>query len=136
MSGGSSGADLEASRDALKRFVGKVDAVLSTLEKSAGNPARVGEQTIRQTSLSSGPGGFAEAEDLYSAFNTVHERLTTLSKTLHLQIEATNIAVMGAKGTFEGLEEEQRRRFYEIQTEIADLKSSSKRAGDGETGGY
>ncbi|MFI8243476.1 hypothetical protein ACIF83_40590 [Streptomyces sp. NPDC085866] len=133
-----SAANLEASGDALKKFVSRVDGVLQTLEKSAGNPTRVGEQSIRQGSLSSGRGGFHEADALYGTFNAVHERLTTLSKTLHLQIEAIGIAVLGAKGTFDNLEEEQRRRFWEIQAEIGQLQdmTGAKRAGGRQTGGY
>lgn len=114
-------ANLEASGDALKKFVSRVDAVLRDLEGSAGNPTRVGAQAVRQGSLSSGGAAFHEADALYTTFNAVHEKLTNLSKTLHLQIEAIGIAVLGAKGTFDGVEEEQRRRFYEIQTEIKRL---------------
>jgi hypothetical protein len=126
-------ANLEASGDALKKFVSQVDAVLRQLEGSAGNPGRVGAQAIRQGSLSSGVAGFHEADALYGTFNAVHEKLTNLSKTLHLQIEAIGIAVLGAKGTFEGLEEEQRQRFWEIQTEIQGLQDApgAKRTGDG-----
>ncbi|MEU2553348.1 MULTISPECIES: hypothetical protein [unclassified Streptomyces] len=128
-----SAANLKASGDALKKFVSRVDAVLKDLEGSAGNPARVGQQAIRKGSLSSAAGAFHEADALYGTFNAVHERLTTLSRTLHLQIEAIGIAVLGAKGTFDNLEEEQRRRFWEIQVEIRQLErpKSSGHTNDG-----
>ncbi|MBJ6640647.1 hypothetical protein H4K36_27325 [Streptomyces sp. DHE7-1] len=132
MVGGVSAANLKASGDALKKFVSRVDAVLKDLEGSAGNPTRVGQQAIRKGSLSSTSGQFHEADALYGTFNAVHERLTTLSKTLHLQIEAIGIAVLGAKGTFDNLEEEQRRRFWEIQGEIKKLDAQGdKYAGGG-----
>ncbi|MEU9477391.1 hypothetical protein [Streptomyces sp. NPDC048191] len=135
MSGGGARANLRVSSDALKQFVGTVDSVLADLEKSAGNPARVGEQGIRHTSLRSGSAGFHEADALYGTFNEVHQALTNLSKTLHLQIEAIGIAVKGANGTFNDLEEEQRRRFYEIQTEIKQLNpQSDKNTGGGKKG--
>lgn len=112
-------ANLEASGEALKKFVGQVDAVLSQLEESAGNSTRVGAQTIRPASLTSGSAAvFPEAHRLYDQYNRVHQELTTLSKNLHLQIEATGIAVQGARIGFENLEEEQRRRFWSIQTQI------------------
>ncbi|MER6034452.1 hypothetical protein ABT133_11150 [Streptomyces sp. NPDC001835] len=120
-----SAANLKASGDALKKFVGRVDAVLKDLEGSAGNPTRVGQQAIRKGSLSSAAGTFYEADALYGTFNALHERLTTLSKTLHLQIEAIGIAVLGAKGTFDNLEEEQRRRFWDINLEIKKLNPPS-----------
>jgi hypothetical protein len=135
MSGGGSGPDLKVSGDALQQFVNTVDSVLQDLEKSAGNPARVGDQTIRHTSLRSGSAAFHEADALYGTFNAVHEALTNLSRTLHLQIEAIGIAVKGAHGTFENLEEEQRRRFYEIQAEINRLNpKGDKNSGVGEKG--
>jgi len=38
--------DLEASSEALTDFVNRVDKVLRDLESSAGNPKRVGAQTV------------------------------------------------------------------------------------------
>ncbi|OIJ91026.1 hypothetical protein BIV25_30290 [Streptomyces sp. MUSC 14] len=136
MSGGEPAANLKVSADALTQFVSTVDGVLKELEGSAGNPTRVGDQTIRHTSLRSGSAGFHEADALYGTFNQVHQALTNLSKTLHLQIEAIGIAVQGANGTFNDLEEEQRRRFYEIQAEIRNLNpQGEKNTGGGEKGG-
>ncbi|MBP2051662.1 hypothetical protein J2Z21_004639 [Streptomyces griseochromogenes] len=131
MSGGESAANLKVSANALRQFVKTVDGVLQDLEKSAGNPTRVGDQAIRHTSLRSGSAGFHEADALYGTFNEVHQALTNLSKTLHLQIEAIGIAVTGAHGTFSDLEEEQRRRFYEIQKEIQHLNPHSDKNTDG-----
>ncbi|MFD7438973.1 hypothetical protein [Streptomyces sp. NPDC059861] len=130
-------ADLEASGEALGDFVSRVDAVLRTLEESAGNPSRVGAQTIRATSLSNGRADvFPEAHSLYTQYNNVHEHLTTLSKTLHLQIEAIGIAVKGASIGFDKLEEEQRRRFWAIQWEIDQIQGekSGQYSGKGKSG--
>ncbi|GAA5052026.1 hypothetical protein [Streptomyces similanensis] len=126
-------ANLEASGEALDQFVKRVDAVLRDLEGSAGNPKRVSAQTIRLGSLANGSGGFPEAHDLYDQYHDVHARLTSLSKTLHLQIEAIGIAVQGAQRGFNSLEEEQRRRFWEIQTEIRGLQPTqgAEHRGDG-----
>ncbi|MFG2358134.1 hypothetical protein [Streptomyces sp. NPDC048521] len=137
MVGGVSAANLEASGDALKKFVTRVDGVLRDLEKSPGAPTRLQDQSIGQGSLSSAAGTFHEADALHKTFNAVHERLTSLSRTLHLQIEAIGIAVLGAKGTFDNLEEEQRRRFWEIQAEIDVINSKGdKHVGGGETGTF
>ncbi len=126
-------ANLEASGEALDKFVSRVDAVLATLEASAGNPAKVGAQTIRPTSLTSGgESDFPEAHGLYKQYHRVHAELTSLSKSLHLQIEAIGIAVQGAHNGFEKLEEEQRRRFWAIQTEIG--KIEDKQGGKQRTG--
>jgi len=130
-------ANLEASGEALGLFVKRVDAVLRDLEGSAGNPTRVGAQTISRSSLhSGGHGDFSEADDLYRQYNTAHEKLTSLSRVLHLQIEAIGIAVQGAAHGFGNLEEDQRQRFWEIQSEIESGQSSAgaKRASDGDSG--
>ncbi|WLW51821.1 hypothetical protein [Streptomyces sp. YU58] len=117
--------DLEVSGELLKDFVKRVDAVLRQLEGSAGNPTKVSAQGIKKTSLSSGSApAFPEATNLYDQYHRVHDELTFLSKTLHLQIEATAIAVQGAAHGFESLEEEQRQRFWAIQSEIQDMQDA------------
>ncbi|MEW2134801.1 hypothetical protein [Streptomyces sp. NPDC005435] len=130
-------ANLEASGEALDTFVKRVDAVLSNLEASAGNPTKVGAQTIRSTSLTSGAENvFPEAHGLYKQYHRVHAELTSLSKSLHLQIEAIGIAVQGAHRGFDNLEEEQRQRFWAIQGEIrkTDDKKTHQHANDKATG--
>lgn len=140
MVGGASAAraaDLEASSEALSDFVSRVDAVLRDLEGSAGDPTKVGAQTIKASSLSNGRSDvFPEAHTLYTQYNSVHDQLTTLSKTLHLQIEAIGIAVRGASIGFDNLEEEQRQRFWAIQWEIDKIqsKTSGHASGDGKSG--
>ncbi|MBZ9638498.1 hypothetical protein [Streptomyces sp. PSKA30] len=127
-------ADLEASGEALSDFVSRVDTVLRDLEKSAGSPTKVGAQTIKESSLSSGRASlFPEAQRLFAQYNNVHEQLTSLSKTLHLQIEAIGIAVKGASVGFDNLEEGQRRRFWAIQWEIEQIqdRTSGEYAGNG-----
>ncbi|GEC06380.1 hypothetical protein SSP24_40350 [Streptomyces spinoverrucosus] len=129
-------ADLEASGEALGEFVSRVDAVLRTLEESAGDPAKVGAQTIRASSLSNGRADvFPEAQSLYTQYNSVHEQLTTLSKTLHLQIEAIGIAVKGTANGFDELELEQRQRFWAIQWEIDQIQGqkSGQYSGEGKS---
>ncbi|MFF8596860.1 hypothetical protein ACF061_36675 [Streptomyces sp. NPDC015220] len=128
-------ANLEASGEALATFVKRVDAVLRDLEGSAGAPTKVGAQTIRLSSLSAGSESvFPEAHDLYTQYRSVHEELISLSKTLHLQIEAIGIAVQGADHGFENLEEEQRRRFWEIQTQIKEIQDPKQRSNDAKGG--
>ncbi|MGW8064366.1 hypothetical protein ACVV2G_19345 [Streptomyces ziwulingensis] len=132
-------ANLEVTGEALSAFVKRVDGVLSGLEASPGNPTRVGAQTIRPGSLAGNPSAFPEAHDLYLRYNQVHEKLTSLSKALHLQIEAIGIAVRGAHVGFDNLEEEQRRRFWAIQTQIKGVQDAAddkqRTRGDNTTGG-
>ncbi|MET9358107.1 hypothetical protein ABZY14_34915 [Streptomyces sp. NPDC006617] len=122
-------ANLEVTGEALSTFVKRVDSALSNLEGSAGDPTRIGAQRIKPSSLNSGSAAaFPEAHALYLQYNRVHEELTSLSKTLHLQIEAIGIAVRGAHVGFDNLEEEQRRRFQLIQTQLKHIEDAR---GDG-----
>ncbi|KOX03685.1 hypothetical protein ADK65_05455 [Streptomyces sp. NRRL B-1140] len=116
-------ADLEVSGELLKDFVDRVDAVLRDLEGSAGNPTKVGAQTIKASSLSNGSAGvFPEAQSLHAQYNSVHEKLTALSKTLHLHIEAIAIGVKGAANGYDQLEDDQRRRFWAIRWELESMQ--------------
>ncbi|MFJ9040029.1 hypothetical protein ACIRF8_26030 [Streptomyces sp. NPDC102406] len=119
-------ANLEVTNEALTAFQKRVDAVLRDLDASAGSPAKVSAQSIKKTSLHNTAAGraFPEADQLYEAYNSVHSNLVTLSKTLSLQIEAISIAVQGAHRGFGNLEEEQRQRFWAIQTEISELQAA------------
>lgn len=141
MVGGVSAAravNLEVTGEALSTFVKRVDGILSDLEGSPGNPTRVGAQTIKPGSLAGNPSAFPEAQDLYVQYNQVHEKLTSLSRTLHLQIEAIGIAVKGAHVGFDNLEEEQRRRFWAIQMQIQETRATGegkqRAQGDNTTG--
>ncbi|MEV0240014.1 DUF2563 family protein [Streptomyces sp. NPDC050674] len=116
-------ADLEVSGELLQDFVDRVDAVLRNLEASAGSPAKVGAQTLRPSSLSNGRAGvFPEAQSLHAQYNGVHEKLTALSKTLHLHIEAIAIGVKGAANGYDTLEDDQRRRFWAIRWELESMQ--------------
>nr|WP_055694473.1 hypothetical protein [Streptomyces prasinopilosus] len=117
--------NLEVTGEALSTFVKRVDGILSDLEGSPGNPRRVGSQTIKPGSLAGNPSAFPEAQDLYVQYNQVHEKLTSLSRALHLQIEAIGIAVKGAHVGFDNLEEEQRRRFWAIQVQMQKTQATS-----------
>jgi hypothetical protein len=63
-------------------------------------------------------GNFPEAKALHLEYERVHERITSLSKSLGLQLEAMQIAVHGVDVTFDNLEADLRYRFHEIRTEV------------------
>ncbi|WP_338701172.1 hypothetical protein V2W30_29290 [Streptomyces sp. Q6] len=136
-------ANLEVTNEALTTFQKRVATVLRDLEASAGNPTKVDAQTINKSSLhNEGAQAFPEAESLFTAYHSVHGQLVTLSKTLKLQIEAIGIAVQGAHRGFDNLEEEQRRRFWQIQTQVSELqqhqdekREGTRRTNDAKTGG-
>ncbi|QKW11191.1 hypothetical protein HUT18_27095 [Streptomyces sp. NA04227] len=109
-------ADLFRGVEALKNFKTRIDTVLTDFEASAGGSGKVGQHLLARASFSGADIPFPEADDLHSAYNQVHERLTSLSRMLGDQIEAMGIAVQGADIGFDNLDEEMRRRFHTIQT--------------------
>ncbi|MEV1026723.1 hypothetical protein [Streptomyces sp. NPDC050264] len=111
-------ADLKVGADVLATFKQRVDKILREFEGSPGSSTKVGDQQISRAALSSGASPFGEADVLHLQYEQVHSRITSLSKMLGMQIEAMSIASHGAEVGFANLEEDQRRRFWEIQTKI------------------
>ncbi len=113
-----SGADVKRGLEALKTFRRRIDTLLREFEGSAGSSSKVGTQKVSRASFSGTGSAFPEADGLYSQYDQVHERLTSLSKTLSQQIEAMGIAVHGADVGFDNLEDDLRQRFWAIQTQV------------------
>ncbi|MEV8525400.1 hypothetical protein AB0451_14785 [Streptomyces sp. NPDC052000] len=110
------GDDLRKGLEALTTFKRKVDGVLTQFEGSHGSPMKIGDHQIARASFSAGGAAFPEADGLFTQYHRVHERLTSLSKSLGHQIEAMGIAVHGADIGFDNLDEETRQRFWAIQS--------------------
>ena len=126
--------DLKRGAEALKTFKKRVDGVLQDLEESKASRSKVSEQNVSRASFG-GSGGFAEADGLYAQYNRVHTQLTQLSQTLKDQIEAMQIAVHGADVGFDNLEDDVKRRFWEIQdrTTSLEVEAEDKQAGNDRT---
>ncbi|MCX5352447.1 MULTISPECIES: hypothetical protein [Streptomyces] len=135
MTGGASpstAADLKVGADVLMTFKQRIDKLLSEFEDSAGSASKVGAHRVSRTSLSGHGSPFHEADALFTQYEQVHEHITQLSKTLGLQIEAMGIATQGAQNGFDGLDDDQRRRFWEIQIETDRLYSEAQQEKSGE----
>lgn len=129
-----SSKDLRRGAEALSKFKKRVDTILGDLEESPASKSKVADQRITRGSLSAGNAAFAEADGLFTQYNRVHAELTTLSQTLSDQIEAMGIAVHGADVGFDKLEEDVRRRFWEIQTRTHERAEEAKRSAEAKDG--
>lgn len=109
-------ADLGKGLEALTTFKRRVDTLLTEFEGSHGSPTKIADHQIARASFSAGTAAFPEADGLFTQYHRVHERLTSLSKSLGHQIEAMGIAVLGADIGFDNLDEEMRQRFAAIQS--------------------
>lgn len=113
---GGGAADVRRGLMALSTFKKRVDDLLTAFEDSAGGSGKVAAHSL--TADAFGTGNFPEAKSLHLEYERVHERITSLSKSLGLQMEAMQIAVHGVDVTFDNLEEDLRYRFHEIRTEV------------------
>ncbi|MGW7070731.1 hypothetical protein ACWGII_34885 [Streptomyces sp. NPDC054855] len=127
----SSGADLKRGLEALKTFRRRVNTLLTEFEGSAGGSSKVGGYKLSRGSFSGGGSAFPAADGLYSQYDQVHERLTSLSKMLGDQIDAMGIAVHGADVGFDNLDEDLRQRFWAIQTRVDRDEAAAQREKDG-----
>lgn len=110
-------SDLERGVGALKKFRSRVDSVLADLEGGDGGTAKVATERVTRASFGVGI-PFGEAEDFYREYNRVHKALVSLSKSLGDQIELLTIGVHAADVGYDNVDEEQRRRFHEIQARL------------------
>ncbi|MFF9771038.1 hypothetical protein ACF1GT_31435 [Streptomyces sp. NPDC014636] len=113
------GSGMRRGIDALQAFKGKLDEALTDFEDGHGGPSKVAQQSLSRASFGGTNAQFDEAGELHSAYETVHSRLTHLSKTLGLHIESLKLASQAADATYDGTEDEVRRRFWQIHTQIA-----------------
>ncbi|MFJ6014402.1 hypothetical protein [Streptomyces sp. NPDC092952] len=123
--------DLRRGVGALEKFRRRVDTLLAELEGSAAGRSRIAAQKVSRSALSGRNTCFAEADGLHTQYNRVHEELVALSRTLGDQIEYLSLGVHAASVGFDNVDDEVRRRFYEIQ---ARLDKGQEKA-DGERSG-
>ncbi|WP_330460158.1 hypothetical protein OIB37_26775 [Streptomyces sp. NBC_00820] len=118
--GDGGGSDVRRGVDALSAFKDQIDKALGDFEGSPGSPSKIEEQALGRTSFGGVNAQFDEAGNLHTQYEHVHERLIHLSKTLGLHIEALKLATHAADVTYDGTEDEVRRRFWQIQHQLDD----------------
>ncbi|MGW3658421.1 hypothetical protein ACWD6R_23230 [Streptomyces sp. NPDC005151] len=110
--------DLQRGVGALEQFQKRVNALLAEFEGSAAGKSKIAAQAVSRASLSGQNACFAEADGLYTQYNRVHESLVTLSQSLGDQIEYLSLGVHAAAVGFDNVDDDVRRRFYEIQVRL------------------
>lgn len=126
--GGGGTGDLRRGVGALEKFKSRVDALLADFEGSAASKTKVADQKVSRASLSGPNARFAEADGLYTQYNRVHSSLVSLSKSLGDQIEYLSLGVHAAAVGFDNVEDDIRRRFYEIQTRMEQEREKHAKA--------
>ncbi|MGW0410841.1 hypothetical protein ACWDZX_06010 [Streptomyces collinus] len=116
--GDSGRSDLKRGVEVLSKFRDDINKALLKFEESPGSSAKLADHALSRPSFSGAQIPFAEAQDLHLQYEHVHTRLMHLSKTLALQIEAMTLAAHSADATYDGTEDEVRRRFWKIKTQL------------------
>lgn len=116
--------DLQTGVGALKKFRDKVDGVIKDLETGAGGASQLGQNRVTRSSFGTGI-AFAEADGFFTAYEQVHSSLVALSKSLSGQIELLQIGVHAADVGYGNVEEDQRRRFYEIRSRLSEERAEA-----------
>ncbi|MEU2926385.1 hypothetical protein ABZ636_15280 [Streptomyces sp. NPDC007251] len=117
MSDGGS-ANLRRGADALSKFSDGLSNALTRFEESPASPSRLGHHGLDRKSFGGAEIPFTEADDLHKKYTEVHDLLMSMSSTLRLHIEALQLAARSADSTYDGTEDEVRRRFWEIKTKL------------------
>ncbi|MFJ7130764.1 hypothetical protein [Streptomyces sp. NPDC098101] len=112
-------SDLERGVGELKKFRDRVDGIITDLASGAGGATRLGANRVTRDSLGVGI-PFKEADGFFGEYDRVQKALVALSKSLGGQIELLQIGVHAADVGYDNVEDDQRRRFHEIQTRLAD----------------
>ncbi|WP_269853459.1 hypothetical protein [Streptomyces sp. RPT161] len=119
---------LAVKAESLAVFKGRVDKMLSDLEKSQASHTNIRTQGISYSSYGE---GFAEASDLAGLYDKVHSRLVALSQTFGDQIEALGIAIQMAKDGYSGVDQEQMDRLIAIRQSTEQFYQAPKSSGSG-----
>ncbi len=102
---------LAAELSSLKKFKGRVDDLLRTLDESEGAPGKVADTALTQTHLGE---GFHAAETLFGLYYDVHADLVTLAQLLNDQIQALSSAVLDAHSGYAHTDAEEREKLWAI----------------------
>jgi hypothetical protein len=111
-------ANLRRGADALSKFSDGLSNALTAFEKSPASPSQLGHHGLDRRSFGGGKIPFSEADFLHDRYSDVHDVLMSMSSTLRLHIEALQLAARSADATYDGTEDEVRRRFWEIKAKI------------------
>ncbi|WP_139141121.1 hypothetical protein [Streptomyces qinglanensis] len=122
--------DLKRRAEALKKLKKSIDGVITGLDTSSAAKHKIASKCVTRASLSGHNIPFFEADDLFSKCGDVFETLITLSQSLRDQIDAMRIAVKYADGGLDAVEEDERRRFWEIQARTEWLAEKAERHGE------
>ncbi|MFC7218320.1 hypothetical protein ACFQLX_09090 [Streptomyces polyrhachis] len=120
-----SARNLKVGYDSMTEFRAKIGTILDGLRGSPGARSSVGDQQVDRAALGSG-GEFPEADALAKCYAHAQAQLVQLAETADRLIDALGIAVDGAARGYQNLDEDERRRFHSVNTEVYEQREEFK----------
>ncbi|MFI9719628.1 hypothetical protein ACIHFE_08220 [Streptomyces sp. NPDC052396] len=117
------GKDFAKAAETLGKFKGRLDAILSDLEKSPASQKAMGDLKIDAATY----GTLPSAKAVSAAYDKVHGRLAEMSKSLGMLIEGMGISAMIADKGYDHVDAMYAERLRAIQKQ---LKSSYREPAD------
>ncbi|MCF3104582.1 hypothetical protein IPZ58_23750 [Streptomyces roseoverticillatus] len=102
---------LELELESLKKFQGRVNDLLKTLDESDGAPKEVADTRLAQDHLGQ---GFQAAKSIYDVYHDVQSDLAMLSKLISDQVTAMGSAVLDAHNGYANTDAAERDRLWAI----------------------
>ncbi|MET9964610.1 hypothetical protein ABZZ80_01435 [Streptomyces sp. NPDC006356] len=96
------------------KFRDRIDALLRDLREGPASPKQVGQDSMSRANFGGGSGGWAEATNIFTSYETVISELEKLSKLLTDSIEGMNIAVLASHKGYENVDADVRQRMLAI----------------------
>lgn len=111
--------------ETLTKFQGRVEKILTELEKTPASKKNMSEQTIPASAYGH---GFSEATDFAATYEHVHGQLTKMNQMFHDNITMMGFAAIIAERGYDGLDAEQQRQMQAIQRRILEQARADKTA--------
>ncbi|WP_063806662.1 hypothetical protein [Streptomyces regalis] len=102
------------------KFRDRIDALLRDLKESPAGPKQVGQDAMARANFGGGSGGWAEATNLFTSYETVISELEKLSKLLTDSIEGMSIAVLASHKGYENVDADVRQRMLSISKDTTE----------------
>ncbi|GAA2371955.1 hypothetical protein ACI2L4_37755 [Streptomyces sparsogenes] len=108
------GKGMAKEAETLAKFKGRIDKILTDLQKSPASKQKLEQQTITRDAYG---GSLDSASALYAAYNNVHGNLVILSQLLRDLLEGSGYSALIAEKGIDGIDAEQARRLQAIQAQ-------------------
>lgn len=97
--------------ETLENFRKDADDILTKLLGSQASPHQLADEKMVRAELGGGQSAFIEAQELFSAYQTVVAQLKQLSKMLSDSVEGLSIAIQASQAGYESMDDDVKRRM-------------------------